>query len=51
VLSSEPQQIVFRNNPNIDKLTIIDQDLIPKASPESNQRWFEGRAKEFDFFA
>jgi len=51
VISSDPQAIVFRNNPHIDKLSVVDQTLIPKDTPENNHRWFEARASEYAFFA
>lgn len=51
VITSEPNHVVYHHNPYIDKLSVknTDRDL-PKDDIPAWQRWFEGRAREYDVF-
>jgi FkbM family methyltransferase len=42
---------VFQHNPNIDKLSIKSKSEIPPLGGLDWQKWFRGRADEFDVFA
>jgi ADP-heptose:LPS heptosyltransferase len=51
VISGEPNHVVFLNNPFIDKLTVKKTDTeLPKDDLVGWQKWFEGRANEYDIF-
>ena len=50
VLSSQPQAVVFQNNPHIDKLSVVERGYIPNDSSGNWQNYFTGRSKEFDAF-
>ena len=50
VFASKPAIVVLENNPFIDKLTAPDQDAMPKGTGADWQRYFDVRAKEFDWF-
>jgi ADP-heptose:LPS heptosyltransferase len=43
VLCSEPCNVVFENNPHVDR-------IITKKFEDTNTEWFVDRAKEYDFF-
>lgn len=51
VLTSEPNHVVFFNNPYIDKLTVknVERDIANK-DHDAWQRWMQGRAREYDLF-
>src|SRR5215831_1176942 len=51
VLTSEPNHVVFHNNPYIDKLTVknVERD-IAENNLAAWQEWMRGRAKEYDVF-
>jgi ADP-heptose:LPS heptosyltransferase len=52
MITGSPNQIVFLNNPYIDKLSNknVDDDL-PKGDKLENAKWFISRSKEYDVFA
>ena len=50
VLSNEHFYHVFENNPYIDKLSVRTNSEVP-IDMEGWQRWFAGRADEYDVFA
>lgn len=57
VISSDPNHVVYLNNPFIDKLTIKkgnNKDLIHGGLPQNDlwawQQWFASRAEEYDLF-
>jgi len=51
VLTSEPNHVVFHNNPWIDKLTVKNVQLdIAENDLGKWQEWMRGRAKEYDVF-
>jgi ADP-heptose:LPS heptosyltransferase len=51
VISGEPNHVVYLNNPYIDKLTVKRPDTeLPKDDLYGWQKWFEGRANEYDIF-
>jgi ADP-heptose:LPS heptosyltransferase len=51
VITSEPNHVVFHNNPYVDKLSVKkpERDL-PKDNLLEWQRWHESRAREYDVF-
>lgn len=49
VLTQLPQGVVYENNPYVDKLTIRPLDTLPSDGVEWH-KWFDDRAKEYDFF-
>lgn len=51
VISSEPNHVVYLNNPHIDKLSIknVERDM-PQNDMMGWQKWFDSRAHEFDIF-
>ena len=51
VITSRPQDVVFENNPYIDKLSVRDPGDPGWGDGHSWQAWFQSRAKEYDFFA
>lgn len=51
VISQEPYSDIFVNNPHIDKLTTKKSGDIPGNGGIEWQKWFAGRAKEYDRFA
>lgn len=50
VITSEPQYVVFQNNPYIDKISVKSKREF-NTDMTSWQQWFAGRADEFDVFA
>ena len=51
VLTSEPNHVVFLNNPHVDKLTIHTPDRdFPQGDLLAWQKYFEGRARTYDVF-
>jgi ADP-heptose:LPS heptosyltransferase len=50
VLTRKPMGVVFENNPHIDKLSFVDEEFLPKNDIGAWQRYFEGRAKEYQAF-
>lgn len=51
VIASEPQHVVFENNPYVDKLTMKAQGEPPWGDGVSWQRYWLDRSKEYAFFA
>jgi ADP-heptose:LPS heptosyltransferase len=51
VVTSEPQHVIFENNPYIDKLSVREQGDPGWGDGHSWQAWFQSRSKEYDFFA
>jgi len=51
VLSSEPNHVVFHNNPWVDKLTVknVERDIANNDLGRW-QEWMRGRSKEYDIF-
>ena len=49
VITSEAAQVVYHNNPFIDKLTVKGDGDIPGG--DNWLKWFAGRAKEYDIFS
>ena len=51
VLTSEPNHVVYHHNPHIDKLSVknVARD-IANNDLAAWQKWFEGRANEYDVF-
>jgi len=52
MITSEPNHVVFINNPHIDKLSVhkTEKDL-PQNDMLAWQKWFAGRERTFDLFA
>lgn len=50
VISSAYAGDVFRNNPHIDKLSLIPEGTLPADDAMKWQDWFAKRSAEFDFF-
>ena len=51
MICSEPNHVVFLNNPHIDKLSVkqVPRDM-PQGDPKAWQAWFNTRANEYDVF-
>jgi ADP-heptose:LPS heptosyltransferase len=51
MITSEPNHVVYFNNPHIDKLSVknTERDL-PQNDLYAWQKWFDSRAREFDIF-
>ncbi len=51
VITSEPNHVVYLNNPHIDKLSVknVEKEL-PQNDLGAWQQWFHSRAQEFDIF-
>lgn len=50
VICCDPASVVYLHNPKIDKLTVKDPKDLPQNDMGAWQKWFEGRAKEYDLF-
>jgi ADP-heptose:LPS heptosyltransferase len=50
MITSDPCWQVFEHNPNIDKLSVKSKAEVPTDMKEW-QKWFAGRAEEYDVFA
>jgi ADP-heptose:LPS heptosyltransferase len=50
VICCAPSNVVYLHNPKIDKLTVKDPKDLPQGDMGAWQRWFDGRAKEYDLF-
>ncbi len=51
VITSEPNHVVFLNNPHIDKLSVKKvPDDMPQGDPKAWQAWFNSRSHEYDVF-
>jgi ADP-heptose:LPS heptosyltransferase len=50
VITSDPAWTVFENNPHIDKLSVKSKIEIDGYNMDNWQKWFRGRADEYDVF-
>lgn len=52
MITSEPNHVVFINNPHIDKLSVhVTEKDLPQGDMLAWQKWFVGRERTFDVFA
>ncbi len=49
VMAQEPASVIFENNPNVDKLTLLKNEDLPN-NPTDWQKYFARRANEYDKF-